>query len=335
MAHRAPGKHFRKGISLIDAVQRFSDEAEAEAWFVERRWPNGIRCPHCGSESIHERANRKPMPYHCRVCIRDFSVRTGTLLHSSKIPLSKWAIAFYLYSTHLKGVSSMKLHRDLGITQKTAWHMAHRIREAWDIEGAPFAGPVEADESFFGGKEKNKHAVDRKHLGRGTVGKAAVVGVKDRSTNLVAATPVDNTDRATLQGFVLDHTDPQALVFTDDHSAYDRISRKHETVRHSVSEYVRGQAHTNGMESFWSMLKRGYVGTYHQMSRKHLGRYVREFAGRHNLRPMDTAAQMEMMARGIVGKRLRYDDLISDGEEAPRRRRANGGQQAQAGATAT
>ena len=129
--HKGPGKANRKGITLIDAVQKFGSEADAEAWFIERRWKDGIRCPHCNSVHISERASRKPMPYHCRTCRQYFSVRTGTVLQNSKLPLSKWCIAFYLFSTNLKGVSSMKLHRDLGITQKSAWHMAHRIREAW------------------------------------------------------------------------------------------------------------------------------------------------------------------------------------------------------------
>ena len=150
--HKGPGKANRSGISLIEAVQKFGNEATAEAWFIERRWKDGIRCPHCNSAHISERASRKPMPYHCRTCRQYFSVRTGTVLQNSKIPLSKWCIAFYLFSTNLKGVSSMKLHRDLGITQKSAWHMAHRIREAWNVEADKFTGPVEVDETYIGGK---------------------------------------------------------------------------------------------------------------------------------------------------------------------------------------
>ena len=257
------------------------------------------------------------MPYWCTTCRSYFSVRTGTALERSRVPLRKWAIAIYLELTSLKSISSMKLHRDIGVTQATAWFMLHRIREAWsdaDDRGS-FSGPVEVDETYFGGKRRNMSNAKRAELagtGRGPVGKTAVVGAKDRATKQVAAQVVRSTNKETLQGFVKDHADSEATVYTDDASAYASLPFKHETVKHSVSEYVRGKAHTNGVESFWSMLKRAHEGTFHKISPKHLNRYVQEFAGKHNIRDADTLAQMTVLAAGLVGKRLMYRDLVAD-----------------------
>ena len=318
MAHPAPGKSHREGLTLIALMDMFPDEATATRWFESVVWGDGRCCGHCGSTRTSEVPNAKPMPYWCPDCRSYFSVRTGTALSHSRVPLRKWAIAIYLEITSLKSVSSMKLHRDIGVRQPTAWFMLHRIRQAWSSTGddGDFSGPVEVDEAYMGGRRANMSNAKRKALantGRGAVGKTAIVGMKDRATNQVRAKVVESTDAATLQGFVIEHTRSGSTVYTDDASAYKHIPfRHHEAVKHSVAEYVRDQAHTNGVESFWATLKRAHKGVFHKMSPKHLNRYVQEFAGKHNLRDEGTAAQMAAVAAGLIGKRLMYRQLIAD-----------------------
>lgn len=231
-------------------------------------------------------------------------------MHGANIGYQKWAIAICLIATGIKGVSSMKLHRDLGITQKSAWYMAHRIKKAWDCAVENFYGEVEVDERFIGGKESNNHAGKNLHAGRSTVGKIAVAGTKERDTNQVKAKDVPHTGKESLQKFVTDNTEKDSTIYTDEASAYKGIPREHKSVKHSVGEFVNEQAHTNGIESFWAMLKRGYHGIYHQMSRKHIQRYIIEFQERHNTRAMDTAAQMKNVVAGSVEKRVSCGDLI-------------------------
>ncbi len=205
----------------------------AELWFAEQRWPDGVECPRCASRSIQRRT--KPTPYRCGDCKYDFSVKSNSLMHNSKLPLKTWGLAIYILTTSIRGASSMKLHRDLGVTQKTAWHLAHRLRDAYLGETPEFEGPVEADETYIGGRVGRMNAARRRRLG-GNANKSIVAGVRDRATGRVSAARVESTDRPTLQGFVVERAVPTATVYTDEHLSYLGIPRRHQTVNHSAGQ---------------------------------------------------------------------------------------------------
>jgi transposase-like protein len=312
-------KEMAMDCDLTDPI--FTDENAARVHFEKLRWPDGPVCHHCGvlGEATELKGkSTRPGLYKCRACQKPFTATMGTLYERSHIPLNKWLLATHLMSASKKGMSSLQLHRMLGFgSYRTAWFMAHRIREGMR-ELFPETGPlggkgkkVEIDESFVGGLEKNKHRSKRKHKGTGGVGKEAVFALVERGGR-VRSHHVPAINAKTLRPILQAHVDGATFVMTDEGGAAKKIGsefKRHGSVNHSIGEYVRGDIHTNTIEGYFSIMKRGIYGTFHHISQQHLKRYLAEFDFKYNERSalgIDDKTRAAKAVKGIVGKRLTY-----------------------------
>lgn len=309
-----------KPKTLQEAIVMFSNKAYAHAVAVAFIWPDGEpTCHRCGAKNAHFMENY--FRYRCRACKKDFTVKNGTIFEDSPLGLDKWLPAIWFIANCKNGISSYELGKDLGVTQRTAWFMLHRIREA--MKAGSFEkmdGTVEADETFIGGLEKNKHSNKKLRQGRGSVGKAIVHGVIERGQpgrkSRVAANVVKGTDAKTLQGNLKKYVEPGSQVYTDAHKGYSGLNEEfiHDFIDHAVT-YANGAVHTNSVENFWSCLKRGLKGTYISVQPFHLERYVDEQAYCFNERGYSDAERFLGVLSQVTGKRLTWDQLTTSYEE--------------------
>jgi transposase-like protein len=300
--------------TLQEAIVYFADADNCVSYLVARRWPNGVTCPTCGRSDVSYVAGRRVWQCKSRHPRAQFSVKVGTIFEDSALPLSKWLAAIWLLTNAKNGISSWEIHRSLGITQKCAWHMMHRVRLAMQEDGGGMlCGEVEVDETFIGGKARNMHAAKRREKIHGTGGadKEIVFGMVERGGK-VRAKHVSTRSKAELQPEIRDNVSAGAAIFSDELKSYDGLDAdyQHAVINHAV-EYVNGNVHTNTMENFWSLLKRGLHGTYVSVEPFHLFRYLDEQAYRYNNRKeMDDFDRFKLACSQIVGKRLTWNQLI-------------------------
>lgn len=298
--------------SLYEMMAVFGDEQSCVDHLRDIRWKDGAYCPHCGSTKVYNFSDRRS--HKCGDCRKRFSIRVGTIFEDSKLPLRKWFVAIFLITSHKKGIASTQLAKDIGVTQKTAWFVLHRLRHAARAKSfsRPLSGTVEADETYVGGKEKNKHKNKRIPGSQGGAGKIAVLGMLERNGDL-RAKKIDHVDGKTVKREIAHNVSVGAIVMTDEFRGYKGLNRRycHHTVNHSAGQYVKGLTiHTNGIEGAWSHFKRQVIGVHHWISKAHIQSYLDEFTWRWNRKNMNEGQRVNNMLEGVSG-RLTYKELIS------------------------
>lgn len=298
-----------KYTNLLQLMEYFSNEKVCEEFLEKMRWNGKVSCPFCKSKKVY----KTKKAYKCAKCKKCFSAKVGTIFENTKLPLQKWFVAIYLSTSHKKGISSLQLSKDIGVTQKTAWFMAQRIREMLkNFKPDILDGTVEIDETYVGGKAKNNFRLRHQGTqGRSTKQKKPVLGILSREGKAFI-TPVPDTKAETIQPIIYSKVKEGSRVMTDEWWAYQGIDSKYEhgVVQHRIKEYARGDIYTNSIESFWSIFKRGILGIYHWVKPKHLHRYCNEFEFRFNTRYLDEEQRFDFSISRCEG-RLKYKELIN------------------------
>jgi transposase-like protein len=303
----------RSTISTFQLFSLYPDAESAREYLESRLWKAGVTCPKCKAKK--RITTRKGGYYRCNACKLDFTVRTGTIFGRSHVPLHKWIHAIYLLVTSRKGISSLQLGKEIGITQKSAWFVLQRLREACGHDLDKLRGIVEVDETFIGGKETNRHFQKRLNLGAGYAGKTVVIGMKERGGR-ARAFPIQGTGRISLEKAVCDNVEKASTIHTDEYRGYTslrKLNYKHAAINHFMAQYSLNGVTTNGIESVWAVLRRGLHGVYHHASPKHLARYVNEFTWRLNEGNVKrhSLQRLDSFVDAVAGKHITYEQLTA------------------------